>query len=86
MNESRKRHRWETTGDHWYPGPKGWRCVQCGLLKVTEWQEKPLYRMPDGRTWHRFAPPCPPDGGGPINGNSREKSAGEICSDVSSRR
>jgi hypothetical protein len=23
MNEPRKRHRWEATGDHFYPGPNG---------------------------------------------------------------
>jgi hypothetical protein len=55
-----KRHRWKATSDHFYPGPKYWHCIQCGLLKVTEWECKPAYSMRDGRTWHRFAPPCPP--------------------------
>jgi hypothetical protein len=55
------RHRWEPTHDHFFPGPKYWRCVKCGLRKVTEWEEKPEYRMNDGRRWHRFAPPCPPE-------------------------
>jgi hypothetical protein len=57
---STKRHRWEATSDHFYPGPKYWRCIQCGLHKMTEWEQKPQYDMLDGRKWHRFAPPCPP--------------------------
>jgi hypothetical protein len=62
MSKPRKRHRWEATSDHFYPGPKNWRCIQCGLLKVTEWEEKPHYTsVNDGRTWYRFAPSCPPD-------------------------
>jgi hypothetical protein len=60
MTEPRKRHRWKASGDHFYPGPKYWNCVQCGLTKVTEWEEKPYYMMSDSRRWHRFAPPCPP--------------------------
>jgi hypothetical protein len=57
----RKRHRWKATHDHFYSGPKYWQCIQCGLCKMTEWEEKPVYGMPGGgRTWHRFAPPCPP--------------------------
>jgi hypothetical protein len=60
-NPPRKRHRWKATNDHFYPGPKYWECIQCGLQKTTEWEEKPRYRrVSDGRTWHRFAPPCPP--------------------------
>ena len=56
------RHRWEPTSDHFYPGQKPWRCIKCGLLKVTEWEEKPEYSQPgSGRTWKRFAPPCPPE-------------------------
>ena len=55
-----KRHRWEPTTDHFYPGPKYWRCIKCGLGKRTEWEEKPEYTMRDGRVWYRFAPPCPP--------------------------
>jgi hypothetical protein len=59
-----KRHRWEPTSDHFYPGSKYWRCIKCGLKKTTEWEEKPTYRWHDGRTlktWKRFAPPCPPE-------------------------
>jgi hypothetical protein len=60
INEPYKRHRWEAVSDHFYPGPKSWRCIRCDLQKTTEWECKPEYRMPDGRTWHRFAPLCPP--------------------------
>jgi hypothetical protein len=62
MNEPRKRHRWEeTTGMPLMNGVRFWRCIHCGLHKRTEWEEKPEYTMVgDGRTWHRFAPPCPP--------------------------
>jgi hypothetical protein len=60
VEENMARHRWEATHNHFYPGPKYWRCIHCDLLKVTEWEEKPEYRARDGRTWHRFAPPCPP--------------------------
>jgi hypothetical protein len=60
VDEPRKRHRWKATHDHFYPGPKYWECIQCGLQKITEWEEKPRYSMRDGRTWYRFAPPCPP--------------------------
>jgi hypothetical protein len=56
-----KRHRWEPTDDHFYPGPKPWRCIKCGLQKITEYEEKPTYRWHDGRTSKRFAPPCPPN-------------------------
>jgi hypothetical protein len=64
MNEPRKRHRWEATSDHFYPGPKYWVCIHCGLQKTTEWEEKPNYHfIRDRRTWrwHRFVPSCPPD-------------------------
>jgi hypothetical protein len=54
------RHRWRNTDVYLNPGRKYFRCVQCNLLKVTEWDEKPYYTWSDGRTWHRFAPPCPP--------------------------
>jgi hypothetical protein len=60
VNEPRKRHRWKMASDHFYPGPKLWRCIQCGLQKITEFECKPRYNMHDGREWHRFAPPCPP--------------------------
>jgi hypothetical protein len=54
------RHRWEATDGHLCSGPKYWRCVKCGLSKITEWEEKPRYHTGDGREWIRFAPPCPP--------------------------
>ena len=54
------RHRWEATSDHFYPGPKYWRCVHCDLSKLTEWEVPPRYSSNDGREWYRFAPPCPP--------------------------
>jgi hypothetical protein len=57
---ARKRHRWKALGDHWFSDPKHWRCIQCGLLKITEWEEKPRYSMGYSREWYRFAPPCPP--------------------------
>jgi hypothetical protein len=55
------RHRWKAVGNHNDPGPKYWRCVQCDLLRINEWEEKPEYSMRDGSTWHRFVPPCPPN-------------------------
>jgi hypothetical protein len=60
MSEKRKRHRWKATNDHWYPGPKYWQCIHCGLKKTTEYCEKPTYHQGEKR-WRRFAPPCPPD-------------------------
>jgi hypothetical protein len=60
-DDNRKRHRWKPTDDHFNPGPKYWRCIKCGLQKVTEYEEKPTYHWHDGRTWRRFAPPCPPE-------------------------
>jgi hypothetical protein len=60
IEHSDRRHRWEPTSDHWYPGPKDWRCIKCGLRKVTEYESKPTCRWTDGRTWKRFAPLCPP--------------------------
>ena len=56
-----RRHRWAPPGDHFFPGPKYWRSLKCGLQKMTEFECKPSYRWTDGRTWKRFAPPCPPD-------------------------
>jgi hypothetical protein len=62
-----KRHRWEATHNHFYPGPKYWKCIHCGLSKRTEWEEKPVYTMRE-RIWYRFAPPCPPpDVGGHLD-------------------
>jgi hypothetical protein len=58
-----KRHRRKPDGDHFYPGPKYWRCINCGLHKITEWEEKPRYHM-GNREWVRFAPPCPPEPAG----------------------
>jgi hypothetical protein len=54
----RKRHRWKSL-DTYLPN-KNWECTQCGLHKITEYDSDNLYMMRDGRTWHRFAPPCPP--------------------------
>jgi hypothetical protein len=54
-----KRHRWKSL-DTYLPN-KHWRCIRCDLLKETEYDSDNLYSMRDGRTWHRFAPPCPPD-------------------------
>jgi len=54
------KHRWKATSDHFYPGPKDWRCIKCGLGKTTDYECKPEYYW-GGRTWWRFAPPCPPD-------------------------
>jgi hypothetical protein len=56
-----RRHRWKSMDSHVAPGPKYWRCVKCDLHKRTEWEEKPEYYEPGGRTWKRFAPPCPPE-------------------------
>ncbi len=53
------RHRWEADNDHFYPGPKYWHCVKCGMHKTTEWGAEAVYRS-GKREWHRFAPPCPP--------------------------
>jgi hypothetical protein len=41
-NEPRKRHRWKATSDHFYRGPKEWRCIYCGLQKVTEYECVPI--------------------------------------------
>lgn len=65
-----KRHRWKAIGDHWYPGEKYWRCINCGLRKTTVYEEKPHYEIRDSgelREWHRFAPPCPPIPSTPTN-------------------
>ncbi len=56
-----KRHRWRATADHFYSGPKYWVCKDCGLRRVTEYDEDTRYSEGDGgRTWRRYAPPCPP--------------------------
>jgi hypothetical protein len=55
------RHRWMCASDPIYTSPKFWRCPNCGLRKVTEYECEPHYRGRDGRTWERYAPPCPPD-------------------------
>jgi hypothetical protein len=56
----KQRHRWKATHDHFFPGPKYFRCIKCRLGKMTEWEEYPKYFEPGGRTWERYAPPCPP--------------------------
>jgi hypothetical protein len=52
-------HRWRPAQRR-ASGPKVWRCTQCGLQRVAAHETKLEYRMPDGRVWLRFAPPCPP--------------------------
>jgi hypothetical protein len=60
MNEPRKRHRWKSL-DCYLERVQTWRCIKCDLLKITEYDSDNLYKMRgDGRTWYRFAPPCPP--------------------------
>jgi hypothetical protein len=58
-----KRHRWKSTSGHFYSGPKFWHCIKCDLQKVTEYECEPTYHWRDGRTWRRFALPCPPEAG-----------------------
>jgi hypothetical protein len=57
-----KRHRWKANISYKFREPN-WVCVQCGLLRDTSCGSGgtlEYYEMGGGRTWYRFAPPCPP--------------------------
>jgi hypothetical protein len=55
-----KRHRWKSL-DANLQSIQTWRCIKCDLLKTTQYDSDNLYEMRGGRSWQRFAPPCPPD-------------------------
>jgi hypothetical protein len=60
-----KRHRWEVRINYDRTGGPDWVCTQCGLLRYTrcgsEGTREYCEAQFGGRTWHQFAPPCPPD-------------------------
>src|SRR5262245_24820855 len=56
----RKRHRWtEKLFSNLGSGPKFYDCADCGLQKITEWDEVVRYSL-GNRGWSRFVPTCPP--------------------------
>ena len=60
-NKQTKRHRWEPIGNHFY-SPRQWRCIKCGLQRLTEYDaDNEYYHHQGNRTWIRFAPTCPPE-------------------------